>query len=614
MANLRIAELDFDQIKTNLKAYLNSQTEFVDYDFEGSGLAVLIDLLAYNTHYNAYLANMVVNEMFLDSAVKRASAVSIAKHLGYTPRSVRGAKANLDITVNNPTGLPATLTLSRYTAFSTTINSVVYTFLTNTAKTATRAGTEYTFTDVDVIEGVLQEYTHTVSGTTPSFKYEIPDVSVDTTTLQVTVQTSATDTTTTVYNLATDITGLTGASEVFFLEQNPQGRYQVYFGDGYIGKALTTGNLVKLKYIVSSGAGANVSGNITQTFTSPSGISGSSDIVITVNSNSTGGAEAESISSIKFNAPLINTAKNRLVTAADYKAYITSQVSEVQSVSVWGGEQNDPPIYGKVLIALKPYEGFVISDTLKSYIIDGILADKKVLSITPEFVDPEYLYVLLNLSVSYRPSLTTLSPDSIKSLINAKVIEYFDVNLSTFESTLYPAQFIKTLLESNSSIINVSHEIKLQKRIVPILNIANTYSDNTVIKFYNKIHPNEISSTNFYASVGGTQTLVYLQDKADTNPPNYDGTGTLGLYNSSTNILVENVGTVNYGTGEVTITGITPTGYTTGQTNIQLTATLQLESGTISSLRNQILTLDTSAFDANAGRQNGIEITVNAVA
>jgi hypothetical protein len=295
MSNLRIAELDFDQIKTNLKTYLNDQTEFTDYDFEGSGLSVLLDVLAYNTHYNAYLANMVMNEMFLDSAVKRSSAVSIAKHLGYTPVSARGSVANLDIVVTNPTNLPATLTMDRYTPFTSTVDGSTYTFLTTEAKTAIRVGSTYTFAGVDVTEGSLLSYSYVVTDTTPAAKYEIPSEGVDTTTIKVSVQTSASDTTTATYALATDITGLDDTSKIYFLEQNPQSKYQIFFGDGVIGINLTAGNIINIQYMVATGSSVNVSSTIAQTFTASGTIGGSSNITTTVNSNSTGGADVESI-------------------------------------------------------------------------------------------------------------------------------------------------------------------------------------------------------------------------------------------------------------------------------------------------------------------------------
>jgi len=610
MSNLRIAELDFDQIKINLKNYLKAQDTFTDYDFEGSGLSTLLDVLAYNTHYNAYLANMLMNEMFLDSAVKRASAVSLAKHLGYTPTSARGSKANLTLVVNNPAGLPASLTLNRYTPFTSTIGGTAYTFLNNEAKTAGRVGTSYTFSNVDVIEGALQSYSFAVSDTTPDAKYIIPANNADTTTLQVTVQTSATDTTFDIYTLSTDITGLDGNSKVYFLEQNPLGNYQIFFGDGILGKNLTVGNLITVQYLVVTGAAVNVSSKITQSFTASGTIGGSTNISITVNSNSTGGADSESITSIKFNAPRINATKNRAVTAVDYESLILAEYAGAESVSVWGGEENVPPIFGKVLISLKPYAGYTISDNTKESIKNTILKSKQVLAIQPQFIDPEYLYVSIVASVLFDPNKTTKTSETINALINSRINTYFATNLNKFNKNFYISQFIKYIIESDVSLISVSPEIGIQRRITPTLNVSNVYQGSVAIKYYNKIHPNEIYSTKFYINNNGVQTLVTIKDRSTTSPPNYNGTGTLILVNAANDTTVSTIGSVNYATGTLTITGLTPLGYQTGQTNIQITAKLQEESYNVSTAKNQILVLDDSSKDATTGRAAGITINV----
>ena len=396
MTNLRIAELDFDQIKQNLKEFLQDQDEFTDYDFEGSGLSVLLDILAYNTHYNAYLANMLVNESFLDSAVKRNSAVSIAKHLGYTPASARGARAIIDVTVNSVPGTPTTLTLDRFTPFTTTINGVAYTFLNLNAVTATPTNSSYVFNNLTIVEGRFNQQSYVAVQPGPAEKFEITETNVDTSTLLVTVQNSSTDLTTRAFTLSEDITGVDDDSLVYFLQENPFGRYEVFFGDGVIGKKLDPGNIISIRYLVSSGVETNVSDLITQSFTTTT-IGGSSNVNITTESNSTSGSNKETITSIKFKAPLVNAAKNRAVTAEDYLALITSRFSEAESVSVWGGEENDPPIYGKVFISLKPFDGFNISQTTKDVIKNNILKDKKVLAIQPEFVDPEFFFVNLNI-------------------------------------------------------------------------------------------------------------------------------------------------------------------------------------------------------------------------
>jgi hypothetical protein len=613
MSNLRIAELDFDQIKTNLKTYLNAQTEFTDYDFEGSGLSVLLDVLAYNTHYNAYLANMVMNEMFLDSAVKRASAVSIAKHLGYTPVSARGAIANLDIVVTSPTSLPATLTMDRYTPFTSSVDGTTYTFLTTEAKTADRVGTTYTFSDVDVTEGTLLSYSYAASDTTPAAKYEIPEAGVDTTTIKVSVQTSASDTTTTTYTLATDITGVTGTSAVYFLEQNPQGKYQIYFGDDVIGKALTAGNIINIQYLIATGAAVNVSSTITQTFTASGTIGGSSNITTTVNSNSTGGADAESITSIKFNAPRVNAAKNRAVTATDYEALILANYAGAESVSVWGGEDNDPPYYGRVMISLKPYSSFTISDATKDSIKNNILKTKQGITITPVFVDPTYFYVGITADIDYNSSTTTLSSDQIKSLVNTAISGYFSTNLQKFNKNYIHSSVVSDILNKNSSITSALLTLKLQRRIIPTLNTTNIFSGDTSIKFRNPLKPGTILSSYFYISLNGVSTLVKITDLPNDTPPSNTGSGVLRLLNVVNESVVNtNIGTIDYGTGIVTISGITPIGIPAGVTDIRISGGVQEANYNLVVSRNEILVQDDTTTNKIGGLVAGTNITVTA--
>jgi hypothetical protein len=611
MSNLRISELDFDQIKTNLKTFLNAQSEFTDYDFEGSGLSVLLDILAYNTHYNAYLANMLMNEMFLDSAVKRSSAVSIAKHLGYTPVSKRGAVANLDIVVTNPSNLPASLTMDRYTPFTSTVDGVSYTFLTTEAKTASRVGTEYTFTNVDVTEGTLLNYSYVVSDTTPDSKYVIPNLDVDTTTILVSVQTSSSDTTTTTYTLTTDITGLNSASKVYFLEQNSQGNYQIYFGDGIIGKSLSVGNIITIRYMIATGSAVNVSSTVSQSFTAGTTIGGSSNIAVTVNSNSTGGVDAESITSIKFNAPRVNASKNRAVTAADYEALILANFSGAESVSVWGGEDNDPPYYGKVLISLKPYSGYTISDATKQTIIDTILKTKKAITVTPEFIDPSYLFVGVNANITYNTSLTTLTGGDIRALADSAVANYFITDLQKFNNTFNHFKLTNLIQESNSSITSVLLSLKLQIRIIPTLNTTNVFTGNLALKYRNPIKPGSISSSYFFTTVNGTATLVKITDIPDDTPPNDAGNGVLRLINTITGAVVNNnIGTVNYGTGVVSIVSIVPTGIPAGVVDIRISASIQEANYNLSISRNEILIQDDTTTNKIGGLVAGTNVTV----
>jgi len=614
MSNLRIAELDFNQIKTNLKTFLNAQTEFTDYDFEGSGLSILLDVLAYNTHYNAYLANMVVNEMFLDSAVKRASAVSIAKHLGYTPTSVRGASANIDVVVTNPTGLPNTLTMNRYTQFTSTVDGTAYTFLTNQALSASRSGSSYTFTDVDIIEGTLLSFRHVVSDTTPDAKYEIPSLNVDTTTLEITVQTSSSDTTSSVYTLASDITGIDDTSKVFFLEENSNGNYQIYFGDDIIGKSLEAGNIITIQYLVSSGAAVNVSSTVSQSFTAGGTIGGSSSVAITVNSNSTGGADAESITSIKFNAPKVNASRNRAVTSIDYESLILANYSGAEAVSVWGGEENIPPYYGKVMISLKPFSGFTISDAVKENIKSDILKNKQVLAITPVFVDPEYFYVNITADVKYYSALTTLTSGAVKTLIDSTITNYFSSELQKFNKTYNNSKLISLILAANTAINSVIITIKLQKRVVPVLSASNTYTGDASIKFVNPVTPGEVVSSYFFVNVNGDQTLVKISDLPNDTPPNNQGSGVLRLINPVTGAIVSSdTGTVNYATGELSIPSLTPIALPAGTTDIRINAGVQESYYNLNVYKNQILVQDDTAVNAASGLVAGVTVTSTAI-
>ena len=614
MPNLRITELDFDQIKTNLKTFLQAQDEFTDYDFEGSGLSVLLDVLAYNTHYNAFLANMLMNEMFLDSAVKRTSAVSIAKHLGYTPASVRSSTANIGVVVTNPTGLPNTLTMDRYTQFTSTIGGTAYTFSTNQSMSAARSGTTYTFTDVDIVEGKLLGFSYAISDTSPDTKYEIPSLNVDTTSLEIIVQTSASDTTSSVYALATDITGLDDTSKVYFIEENSDGRYQIYFGDGIIGKQLSVGNLIIINYIVSSGSVTNVSSTVTQSFSAISSIGGSSSVAVSTNSNSTGGANAETITSIKFNAPKVNASRNRAVTSIDYESLILSNYSGAEAVSVWGGEENVPPYYGKVMISLKPFLGFTISDTIKNNIKTDILKSKQVLAITPVFVDPEYFYVNITADVKYYSALTTLTSGAIKTLVDNTVTNYFSTELQKFNKTYNNSKLISLILAANTAINSVIVTIKLQKRVVPILSTDNTLTGETSIKFVNPITPGEIVSSYFYINISGSQILVKITDLPDDAPANNQGNGVLRLINTTTGSIVSaDIGTVNYATGELSIPLLTPTALPAGTTDIRINAGVQESYYNLNVYRNQILVQDDTAVNAASGLVAGVTVTSTAI-
>ena len=612
MANLRISELDFDTIKSNLKDFLRAQDQFTDYDFEGSGFSVLLDVLAYNTHYNAYLANMLVNEMFLDSAVKRSSAVSLAKLIGYTPRSTRSAKALLNLVVNNPTGSPSSITLEKNTPFSVSLDGTGFTFYNLEAKTITKENDVYSLNNLEVVEGKQLSLTYVCSNPGPEEKFEITSTTIDTTTLVVTVQDSVTNTSSSTYVFNNDITSLDKNSEVYFLEENSSENYQIYFGDGITSKKLSVGNIVNITFLNSSGVLANSSNLINQSFTTTS-ISGSTSVNITTVTNPSGGSNKEGIGSIRFNAPRIAAAKNRAVTAADYQALVTSEFKEAESVSVWGGEDNDPPAYGKVFIALKPYKGYFVSQSTKDQIISGILKNKKVLAITPEIVDPKYFYINLNVDVIYNPNLTTKPSGVIKQNVTDVINQYFTNELQKFDKDFNKSYLNKLILEADQSIHSVILKIKLQQRHNIYLNTENSFLSQDSIKLQNLIVPGTVNSSRFYINTNNTQVLCQILDIPDTSPPDNLGTGTVKIISSQDNTsLVPKAGTVNYGTGIITLNNFIPTALPNTVTDFSITAGIQESSHNIQANRNQVLVLDDSVLNSFAGTEAGLTINVTA--
>ena len=436
MTQSRITELDYDSIKENLKTFLKSQSEFDSYNFEGSGLTVLMNLLAYNTHYNAYLANMVHNEAFLDSAVKRSSVVSRAKMLSYLPRSSRAAKAVVNLISVNPPGSPTFLTLDRNTRFTGSVNGTDFSFVNIDAVTITPLNGVYRFNNVTLVEGYPYTNTFTVVNPGPHEKFELPNDNIDTTTIRVTVQNSSSDSTTTVYTLAEDITTIGADSAVYYIEENYKGKYEIFFGDGILGKKLSAGNIIRVEYIITNGPAANIASNINQTFSLTTNAPQLGIVSITTVQNSTGGAEPEGINDIKFNAPRSFIAQGRAVTSNDYTALLQSLGGNIESVTSWGGESSTPPQYGKVFISLKPFDGYQITNTQKETIKREILQKRNIVSIIPEFVDPDYIYVTISTNVRYNTKNTTKSSSQIEILVREAVRQYFSQELQKFDRDL----------------------------------------------------------------------------------------------------------------------------------------------------------------------------------
>lgn len=612
MSNFRVAELDFDSIKQNLKDFLSNYRDkdnnlvFSDYDFEASSLSILLDILAYNTHYNAYLANMTANEMFLDSAVKRQSAVSIAKHLGYIPNSFRSARAVISFEILNPINNPATLTLPRFTPFTTAIQGKKFTFVNLDPVSILPSGGRYLFSNIEIVEGEPLTYTQRVDLGIPEEKYIIPNRNVDTSTIRVKVQNSFTDPTSFTYTFADNLSSLTPDSRVYFLEENAAGYYQIYFGDGVLSRKLEPRNLVTIEYLISNGPQTNVASNFLQTFTLENKIGGGTvSGTIRALSNSTGGDLPDNLEEIKFKAPRFISAFNRAVTAEDYKALIQANFPLIESVAVWGGEENDPPIYGKVMISLKPFAGYLVNDLVRSDISNKILAGKKMLTTLVEFVDPNYLHISFVNRVRFDPTNSTYTSQEIQLVVEDTIRKYFELELQKFDKDFVYSQLTREIDNIDESIIGNTFSFRLQKRIVPILNARNSYVGASAIKFSNRLVSGTIQSTTFfYLDSANVLKLVYMADTLTK-----ENTSTINLFDFYTDeVVATNVASVDYVSGIITIPELVVRGFQENSNDIRIYSRCQ--DLDISATRDVVLLIDDSTQDVLLKRESGITVQV----
>lgn len=465
---LRVTELDFDSIKNNLKNYLRNQAEFQDFDFDGSGMSVLLDILAYNTHYMGYYVNMVGNEMFLDTAQLRASALSHAKNLGYIPASRQASKVDANITVT-PSNVEdqnaAILTLDRFTQFiGADIDGINYKFITQYSNTVPKVGGTFQFNNIRLVQGELITAQYVMNDVVNiSRRFDIPSINIDTTTLTVVVQESSTNTASEQYNLYNDITEVRADTPVYFLDEKADGTYAIQFGDGVIGKKPKNGNIIVAQYVDTFGPAANNISNILL----DDNINGYKDnVVVTALTASFGGSDKEDIEQVRFRAPYAYTTQNRAVTVSDYETLITKDYNNIEAVSVWGGEDNDPVVYGKVYLSLKTRNNIFLSNRDKENIKNTLIRNRNVVAIIPEIVDPDYIFIKLRGQVKYNPSLTSLDAGILKTRVEAAIQDYNNKELNTFKSTFRKSKLQYYIENSDPSITGSDIQILLQKRIV----------------------------------------------------------------------------------------------------------------------------------------------------
>jgi hypothetical protein len=584
---LSVSELDFDNIKSNLKTFLQNQSEFQDYDFEGSGFAILLDVLAYNTHYLGFNANMLANEMYLDSADIRKNIVSLAKMLGYTPTSPKAPTASIDILVNNASG--TSITMAKGTTFTSSVDGTTYQFVTNAAHTITPSSGVYRFSSIPVYEGTLVTFKYTVDSSDPDQKFIIPSANADTSTLKVQVQNSVSDTTTATWTKASGFTSLDDTSKVYFLQEGEDGKFEVYFGDGIVGQSLSDGNIVILEYIVSNKAEANGA----STFTLSGSVGSFTDVTITTISSAQGGAEAQTKESIRYNAPLQYARQDRAVTTSDYETLVQELYPNAQSVSAWGGEDDETPVYGVVKIAIKAASGSTLTDTTKESIVTQ-LQKYNVASVRPEIVDPETTSIILTTTVKYDERATTKTADTLKSNVITTLTNYNTDTLQQFDGVFRHSKVTGLIDDTDTSILSNVTSTEIRKSFTPTLSASTRYD----IYFRNGIfnpHSGHKSGTGGVISTSGFKVpndnnVYYLDDDGSGNIRRYYFVGSVRTYANNTQ------GTVNYATGQITINSLTVASVENirGASSSVIEITVEPASNDIVPVRDQILDIDTA--------------------
>lgn len=491
---LQVADLDFREIRANLQEYLESQDTLKDYDFNGSALSTLLDVLSYATHYNAVNANLGINETFLDTAQFRGSVVGHARQLGYTPRSASASSAVINVTVNSPSS--QSLTLERGHRFKARIDNVDYTFVTDTEYSTDNA----VFEDVQILQGRFRTVEQ-IYDVESNEKILIPSQNADTSAITVSVYDTASSSTFETFTAAKELTSITGDSNIYFLAENPDGLFEVTFGDGIIGRQLENGNRVVVEYLDTDKAvpnGASI-------FTSAESVEGNSNLTISTVQSATGGAGKESVDSIRYNAPLTFAAQNRAVTPQDFEAIILENFANVASVKAWGGEDNDPPEYGKVFISVKPQTSEVLSTLERAQILEDIIGPKSIVTITPEIIDPQFTYIGLEIFFKYDSTLTGLTQTQLQTAVRSVINNYNTTYLNQFNRVFRHSQVLSVIDDTSEAILNSTARVYVKKRFIPSLISPNQYTLNFSGPLYQSSSRESVITASTLFTVNGLQ-------------------------------------------------------------------------------------------------------------
>ena len=588
---INISELDFDNIKANLKEFLKGQSEFSDYDFEGSSLNVLLDILAYNTHYNAMYTNLAYNEMFLDSASKRDSVVSIANNYGYLPTSKKSSRARINISFPVGTNTQSSISLPKGSVFVGQANSTEYNFYTTSEYISTRIGSNYVFENVDIYEGKFVAERFTVF---ENSKCTLANNNIDTSTIKVTIQDISESLNSFTYKFSETVIGLTPSSEVYFLKEIEDQKYELFFGKNNLGKEPGVGSVITVEYLTTNAADANGM----RLFTYDGVITGTP--VITLVEIANGGRAEESNDEIKYNVSRRFKNQNRAVTSDDYIEIIRSNYADIDTISCWGGQSMSPPVYGKVYISIKPKSSLFLTPPEKSYIIESILKPRSVLGITPELVDPTYVIAQIDTTIYYNPNVTNKTASQLSDLVRQTILDYNDVYLQKFDGVLRYSRLIRDVDDSDQAIISNITTVTLRRNIDIAFNIAAKYK----IAMHNPIYKSDVAEE-------AVLTNGFYID--DSNVPYYiddDGLGKLRMFSLSSNFekvfKSTNVGSVNYTTGEVIINSL----FVTGLVESDLVLIIKPQSNDVISFQNQIVNIDNTYLSVNALQESSLATRV----
>ena len=559
MANTSISltSLDFADYKNSLKTFLQSQDRFKDYNFDGSNLSVILDLLAYNTYQNAFYMNMIGSEMFLDTAQQRDSVVLRAKELNYTPRSFRSSSANVSLTITPTDSNISLITIPKGTSFTSKAGSNNYTFSTDQMITVTSGNGVFIADNVSIYEGTYVTDTFVVqpSSNTDRQKFVLSNPTIDTTSLTVTgLENNGANTVS--YKLASNILDLKTDSNVYFLQGSENSKFELLFGDNVVGKKPLDGSAIIVEYRSTNGQLPNGVSKFT-----PNGqIGGTSNVIVTTVSSASGGDIAEDIESIRRNAPRFYATQDRAVTVKDYETLFTVNYPEIQAISVYGGEDASPPQYGSVLISMK-IANFDAVPTSKKAEYTTFISTRAPLTIRPVFIEPNYTYVSVNSNVKYNVNQTSLNPEDINTLVTDAIQNYNLTNLNNFKATLLYSRLVNQIDNAHASIVSNETDYVLMKKIVPSTSTQKNYTIEFNTALDDALPPQPLNhiasdrhtvySTKFYYS----GQLVSLED---------DGVGKMRIVSENANgehTTLLDIGTVDYTNGRILLNNFLTTNY-----------------------------------------------------